>query len=149
MRAVVQRVKEAAVSVDGEECGRIGRGLLVFLGVQEGDTIEDVQWLARKIPPMRIFEDGHDRMNRSVLDIDGNVLVISQFTLFADLRKGTRPSFNHAAKPDVAEKLYEAFLDELEACMGRPVPRGIFGADMTIPAVNDGPVTILLDSRVA
>jgi D-aminoacyl-tRNA deacylase len=147
MRAVVQRVREASVSVDGEECGRIGKGLIVFLGVQEGDNIEDVQWLARKIPPMRIFEDGREKMNESVLDIDGNVLVISQFTLFADLRKGTRPSFNHAAKPDVANKLYEAFLDELGAFMNKPVQHGVFGADMTIPTVNDGPVTIILDSR--
>ena len=149
MRAVVQRVREASVSVDGEECARIGKGLIVFLGVQEGDNIEDVQWLARKIPPMRIFEDGRDKMNKSVLDIDGNVLVISQFTLFADLRKGTRPSFNHAAKPDVANKLYESFLDELGAFMNKPVQHGIFGADMTIPVVNDGPVTIILDSRVS
>ncbi len=149
MRAVVQRVKEASVSVDGEVCGRIGRGLLVFLGVQEGDTIEDVQWLARKIPPMRIFEDKNGKMNDSVLDVDGGILVISQFTLFADLRKGTRPSFNHAAKPDLANKLYEEFLDQVGASLNKPVQHGIFGADMTIPAVNDGPVTIILDSRVA
>lgn len=149
MRAVVQRVKEASVSVDGEECGRIGRGLLVFLGVQEGDTIEDVQWLARKIPPMRIFEDRNGKMNDCVLDIDGGILVISQFTLFADLRKGTRPSFNHAAKPDLANKLYEAFIDAVGAGLSRPVQHGVFGADMTIPTVNDGPVTIILDSRVA
>jgi D-tyrosyl-tRNA(Tyr) deacylase len=148
MRAVVQRVKEAAVSVNGEECGRIGPGLLVFLGVQEGDTIEDVRWMGRKIPVLRIFEDDQERMNKSVIDIGGNLLVISQFTLFADTRKGTRPSFNHAAKPELAEKLYEEFITDVEAALCKPVPHGVFGANMTIPAVNDGPVTIILDSRL-
>ena len=148
MRAVVQRVKKASVSVDDEECGHIGVGLLVFIGVQEGDSIEDVQWMSRKIPGLRIFPDGHERMNKSVLDIDGHILVISQFTLFADVRKGTRPSFNNAAKPEAAKKLYEAFIDDLEGCMNKPVQQGIFGADMRIPAENDGPVTIWLDSRL-
>jgi D-aminoacyl-tRNA deacylase len=147
MRAVLQRVKEASVEADGLVCGLIGKGLLVFIGVQEGDNIEDVQCLGRKIPNLRIFEDNAGRMNRSVIDVDGGILVISQFTLFADTRKGTRPSFNHAAKPDLAKKLYEAFLAELGADLGKPVQHGVFGADMTIPAVNDGPVTIILDSH--
>ena len=110
--------------------------------------MEDVQWLGRKLPSLRIFEDHDGRMNLSVLDVDGNILMISQFTLFGDLRKGTRPSFNHAAKPDVANRLYEALIAETEASMGHMVERGIFGAEMTIPAVNDGPVTIILDSRL-
>jgi D-aminoacyl-tRNA deacylase len=148
MRAVVQRVKEASVSVGGEVRGRIGNGLLVFIGVQEGDTMEDVQWIGRKLPNMRIFEDEGGRMNKSLADVDGGMLVISQFTLFADVRKGTRPSFNHAAKPDIAERLYEAVISETEATLGRMVERGVFGADMTIPAVNDGPVTVILDSRL-
>jgi D-aminoacyl-tRNA deacylase len=148
MRAVLQRVKEASVSVDGEVCGRIGKGVLVFLGVQEGDSIEDVQYLGRKIPHLRVFEDANERMNESVVDIDGGILVISQFTLFADVRKGTRPSYNHAAKPEVAKKLYEQFLVEIEGVFGKSVERGVFGANMTIPAVNDGPVTIILDSRL-
>ena len=147
MRAVVQRVSEASVSVESGECGRIERGLLVFLGVQEGDNIEDVQYLGRKIPHLRIFEDDHGRMNESVIDIGGDILIISQFTLFADVRKGTRPSFNRAAKPELARKLYEAFIDEVEGSLGKGVQYGIFGAEMTIPAVNDGPVTIILDSR--
>jgi len=148
MRAVVQRVKEASVSIESGECGRIENGLLVFVGVQEGDNIEDVQCLGRKIPHLRLFEDANGRMNKSVVDIEGEILVISQFTLFADTRKGTRPSFNHAAKPDAANKLYEAFIDEIEGVFGKSVERGVFGADMTIPAVNDGPVTIILDSRL-
>ena len=148
MRTVVQRVKEASVSVEGEVVGKIGRGLLVFVGVQEGDSIEDVQWMGRKIPALRIFDDGHGRMNESVLDVGGGILVISQFTLFADVRKGTRPSFNHAAKPELANRLYEALIEDLEAALCRPVPHGVFGADMTIPAVNDGPVTLILDSRL-
>ncbi|HNX04783.1 MAG TPA: D-aminoacyl-tRNA deacylase [Opitutales bacterium] len=148
MRAVVQRVKEASVSVDGEIVGKIGKGLLVFIGVQEGDSLEDVQWMGRKIPGLRIFEDGHGRMNESVIDVDGGILAISQFTLFADVRKGTRPSFNHAAKPELAEKLYEALISDLEGALCKPVRHGVFGADMTIPAVNDGPVTIILDSRL-
>ena len=147
MKAVVQRVTSASVSVEGKECGRIGVGLLVFLGVQEGDDMEDVQWLGRKVPNLRIFEDERERMDKSVIDVGGNILVISQFTLFGDVRKGTRPSFNHAAKPDEAERLYEAFLCEVEATMGQPVQRGVFGADMKIPAANDGPVTLILDSR--
>ncbi len=148
MRAVVQRVREASVSVEGEVVGKIGKGLLVFIGIQEGDSMEDVQWMGRKIPGLRIFEDGHGRMNESVLDVDGGILAISQFTLFADVRKGTRPSFNNAAKPEPAKRLYEALIDDLEGSLCKPVQKGVFGADMTIPAVNDGPVTILLDSRL-
>jgi D-tyrosyl-tRNA(Tyr) deacylase len=141
-------VREASVSVEGEVVGKIGKGLLVFIGIQEGDSIEDVQWMGRKIPGLRIFEDGHGRMNESVLDVDGGILAISQFTLFADVRKGTRPSFNNAAKPEPAKRLYEALIDDLEGSLSKPVQKGVFGADMTIPAVNDGPVTIILDSRL-
>lgn len=147
MRAVIQRVSEAAVAVEGKERGRIGQGLLVFLGVGQDDTEEDAVWLARKIPGIRIFDDGAGQMNRSVADVGGGVLVISQFTLFGNLRKGTRPSFNHAAPPALAVPLYETFLKELEAALGKPVPRGVFGACMDIPARNDGPVTLFLDTH--
>jgi len=147
MKAVVQRVHGACVSVNGEECGRIGAGLLVFVGVQQGDTLEDAQWLARKLPQLRVFEDAQERMNRSVRDIGGGILAISQFTLFGNVRKGTRPSFNHAASPEQAVPLYEAFLAELEAARGKPVPRGVFGAYMRIEADNDGPVTLIIDTR--
>jgi D-tyrosyl-tRNA(Tyr) deacylase len=147
MKAVVQRVTSASVSVDGKECGRIGVGLLVFVGVQEGDDMEDVQWLGRKVPNLRIFEDERGHMDKSVTDVGGNILIISQFTLFGDVRKGTRPSFNHAEKPERAEQLYESFICEVEATMGQTVQHGVFGADMKIPAANDGPVTLILDSR--
>ncbi|MFA5256922.1 MAG: D-aminoacyl-tRNA deacylase [Opitutales bacterium] len=147
MKAVVQRVHEASVSVEGAERGRIGPGLLVFVGVQDGDTMEDAQWLARKLPQLRVFEDAQERMNRSVLDLGGGILAISQFTLFGNVHKGTRPSFNHAAPPDKAVPLYEAFLAELEAALGKSVPSGVFGAYMRILADNDGPVTLIIDTR--
>ncbi len=147
MRAVVQRVHSASVSVDAEEKGRIGPGLLVFVGVEEGDSADDAAWLAHKLPTLRVFEDEAERMNRSVKDIGGGILVISQFTLLGNLRKGTRPSFNRAAPPQVAVPLYEGFLAELERKLGQTVPRGVFGAYMRIMADNDGPVTLILDTR--
>lgn len=147
MRAVVQRVSRAAVAVDGVEKSAIGRGLLVFLGVGQDDTGEDLAWLVRKIPQIRCFEDEAGRMNRSLLDIGGDALVISQFTLFGNLRKGTRPSFNRAAGPDRAVPLYEQFVAGLGEALGRPVGTGSFGAQMEIDALNDGPVTLVLDSR--
>jgi len=147
MKAVVQRVHGASVSVDDVERGRIGAGLLVFVGVQDGDTMEDVQWLARKLPQLRVFEDDEERMNRSVQDIGGGILAISQFTLFGNVRKGTRPSFNHAAPPEEAKRLYEAFLAELEAAHGKAVPSGVFQTYMRIQADNDGPVTLIIDTR--
>lgn len=146
MRAVIQRVNEASVSVEGEIKGAISRGLLVFLGVGKEDTIEDVKWLVSKIVQMRIFEDEDSKMNLSIEDIGGEVLVISQFTLFGNMRKGTRPSFNNAALPEKAEKLYEEFIRILEEVLLRPVQKGVFAAYMNIKAHNDGPVTMVLDS---
>jgi D-tyrosyl-tRNA(Tyr) deacylase len=139
LRAVVQRVSSASVTIEGAVCTAIKRGLLVLLGVAEGDTPADGEWLAQKIARLRIFP---------VVDLGGEVLVVSQFTLLASTRKGTRPSFNDAAKPDTARVLYESFLPQLEAALGgRPVARGEFAAMMQVALVNDGPVTILLDTR--
>ena len=147
MRAVVQRVSSASVSIDGAVVGEIGPGLMVLLGVAEGDTPADGAWLAQKIAQLRIFADDADRMNRSVQDIAGGVLVVSQFTLFASTRKGTRPSFNGAAAPELANSLYQDFVRQLEALLGRPVPTGRFGAMMQVALVNDGPVTLLIDTK--
>lgn len=148
MRAVVQRVSSARVTVGGEVTGEIARGLLVLLGVGQGDTEADAQWLAEKIVALRIFEDEAQKMNRSVVDIGGGVLVVSQFTLLASTRKGTRPSFNDAAKPELAIPLYEAFNRCASIALGRPVATGRFAAMMEVALVNDGPVTIVIDSRL-
>ena len=147
MRAVVQRVSSASVSIDGAVVGEIGPGLMVLLGVAEGDTPADGAWLAQKIAQLRIFADEADRMNRSVQDIAGGVLVVSQFTLFASTRKGTRPSFNGAAAPELANSLYQDFVRQLESLLGRPVPTGRFAAMMQVALVNDGPVTLLIDTK--
>lgn len=147
MRAVLQRVKQAEVSVDGSVCGSIGNGLLLFLGVGAGDTGADLDWLVGKVSAVRIFEDEAGKMNRSVIEAGGGVLVISQFTLFGTLKKGTRPSFNRAGEPAAAKALYEQFIARLAAEIGHPVPSGIFGAYMNIDAAHDGPVTLVLDSR--
>ena len=147
MRAVVQRVREASVTVGDGVAGRIGPGLLVLVGVERGDTADDVDWLAAKVAQLRIFADEQGRMNRDVREIGGAVLVVSQFTLHASTKKGNRPSFITAAPPEEAVPLYERFLAGVEALVGRPVPRGVFGADMQVALVNDGPVTILIDSR--
>ncbi len=147
MRLVLQRVSSASVTIDGTVRGTIERGLLILLGVAAGDTEDDVRWLAEKTAALRIFPDDAGLMNRSVRDIGGGILVISQFTLIASTRKGTRPSFNDAAKPDLARPLYENFLAQIETALGRPIARGEFGADMKVALVNDGPVTLVLDSR--
>ncbi len=146
MRAVVQRVSEATVSVEGSERGRIGRGLLVLLGVEPSDTAADIEWLAGKLVALRVFDDEAGVMNRSVADIGGGVLLVSQFTLLASTKKGTRPSWHRAAKPDIAVPLYEAFHRKIEALLARSVPTGVFGADMKVGLVNDGPVTLVIDS---
>lgn len=146
MRAVIQRVSEARVDIEGEMEGEIGPGLLVLLGIEEEDGQEDVDYLVRKVSKMRIFEDDEGKMNLSVQDIDGAVLSISQFTLHADTKKGNRPSFIEAAKPEVSEPLYEKFNEGLKDT-GLPVETGEFGADMQVHLVNDGPVTILVDSK--
>lgn len=146
MRAVVQRVSRAAVSVDDQVKGRIGPGLLVFLGISQDDTGDELEWLTRKIVSLRIFEDESGKMNRSVTDIDGGVLVISQFTLFGNLKKGTRPSFNRAGAPEHAIPLYGRFIEMIAAKLGKLVPSGEFGAMMMIDATNHGPVTLILDT---
>jgi D-aminoacyl-tRNA deacylase len=148
MRSVVQRVTSARVVVDGATVGEIQRGLLVLLGVGHTDTEEDAQWLATKIAALRIFEDDEGKMNRSVVDITGEILVVSQFTLLASTRKGTRPSFNDAAKPELAVPLYEAFTRHAATALGRPVATGKFGAMMKVELVNDGPVTLVIDSKL-
>jgi D-aminoacyl-tRNA deacylase len=147
MRAVIQRVSEAKVAINGQVKGVIARGLLVLLAVEEADTAEDIEWLSGKIVRLRIFDDDHGLMNRSVQEIGGDVLVVSQFTLFASTKKGNRPSYSRAAKPEVAVPLYEQFLARLAQDLGRPVQSGEFGAHMAVSLTNDGPVTILVDSK--
>ncbi len=146
MRAVIQRVSEAFVRINGQEVGRIGRGILVLLGVGPEDEEEDVRYLAEKTAHLRIFSDERDKMNLSVLDIGGGVLVVSQFTLFGDCRKGRRPSYAGAAPPDLARKLYELFVEELRR-YAPGVQTGRFQEMMQVHLINDGPVTLLLDSR--
>ena len=149
MRTVVQRVSEASVKVPAEGYeARIGKGLMVLAAFIDEDTREDLQWTARKVAAMRIFDDAEGVMNLSVRDVDGEVLVISQFTLYASTVKGNRPSYIKAAKPDVAIPLYEDFLRILEEELGKSVKKGIFGADMKVGLVNDGPVTIIVDSKL-
>lgn len=146
MRAVIQRVSQAKVVVDDNTVGQIGKGFMILLGVHEQDTQADVDYLVGKISKLRVFEDGQQKMNRSIMDVGGKILSISQFTLFADTKKGNRPSFVQAAKPDTAIPLYEAFNEGLRQ-VGIPVETGIFGADMKCHLVNDGPVTIIIDSQ--
>lgn len=149
MRTVIQRVSEASVSVPAEGyLARIGNGLLVLAAFIDDDTDEDLEWTARKIAAMRIFDDADGVMNLSVRDVDGEVLAVSQFTLYASTVKGNRPSYIKAAKPDVAVPLYEKFMTLLEQQLGRQVKRGIFGADMKVSLLNDGPVTIIVDSKL-
>ena len=146
MRAVIQRVKSASVTVEGTVVSEIRVGLLVFLGVAQEDTPADVEYMASKIANLRIFEDDEGRMNLSILDIGGEALVVSQFTLYGDCRKGRRPSFIHAARPEKADPLYQAFMDEISR-LGVPVKAGIFQAMMDVELINDGPVTMMLDSN--
>jgi D-tyrosyl-tRNA(Tyr) deacylase len=147
MRAVIQRVLEASCTVNNQVVGEIQEGLLVLLGVHQSDTEEDLQWLAKKIVNMRIFNDDNMQMNLSLLDKGGRILLISQFTLFAQTKKGNRPSFIEAAKPDIAEPMYERMILALEQIIQRKVETGVFGADMKIRLLNDGPVTITIDSK--
>lgn len=145
MRAVLQRVARAQVSVDGEVVGKIGTGWLVLLGIGVGDTVADAQWLAEKVAQLRAFPDEQGKMNRSVQDVGGSILVVSQFTLYGDCRKGRRPSFSAAAAPEVARPLYEAFVEAVQA-QGIPVATGQFAATMDVELVNSGPVTFILES---
>lgn len=146
MRAVIQRVGEASVRVNGEVVGKIGRGVLVLLGVAQGDQDSDLDYLVNKVAGLRIFEDADGKMNLSVQEVEGEVLVVSQFTLLGDVRRGKRPSFTDAAAPEIANQMYEKYCEAIERS-GLRVARGVFQADMQVSLVNDGPVTILLDSR--
>lgn len=148
MRLVIQRVRQASVTIDGKVFSEIGKGLLVLVGVENGDTGEDMRWLVGKTVGLRIFDDDAGVMNRSVVDVDGDILAVSQFTLTASTKKGNRPSYIRAAGHDLAVPLYEQYCDELSAATGKPVGRGVFGADMKVALVNDGPVTIIIDSRL-
>lgn len=147
MRAILQRVTSASCMVDGQITGQINTGFLVLLGIEDADTSEDVQWLAQKIAGMRVFGDENGLMNKALADVDGRILLISQFTLFAQTKKGNRPSFIRAAKPDKAIPLYEQMIAALTTLTGHPTATGIFGADMKISLINDGPVTIIMDTK--
>ncbi|MFM2139183.1 MAG: hypothetical protein RJA57_1490 [Bacteroidota bacterium] len=147
MRAVIQRVSRASVTINGQVQAAIEQGLLIFLGIEDADTPDDIRWLCGKIVQLRIFDDQAGVMNESVLDIGGDIIVVSQFTLHASTKKGNRPSYIRASKPDVAIPRYEAFIAQLSADLGKPVATGVFGADMKVELLNDGPVTILIDTR--
>lgn len=147
MRVVIQRVSEASVTIDNKINGQIELGLLVLVGVEDSDTAEDIQWLCNKIVNLRIFNDANGVMNCSVKDVDGSILLISQFTLHASTKKGNRPSYIKAAKPDIAIPIYESFKSVIAEELGKPIQTGIFGADMKVALLNDGPVTILIDSK--
>jgi D-aminoacyl-tRNA deacylase len=147
MRAVVQRVSEASVTIEGVKNAEIGLGLLILVGIENEDTSDDIAWLCKKIANMRIFNDSKGVMNDSLLDVDGEAIVVSQFTLHASTKKGNRPSYIKAAKPDVAIPLYNEFVQEFEGQLGKKVGTGEFGADMKVALLNDGPVTIVIDSK--
>lgn len=147
MRTVIQRVSEASVIVEGELISKIANGLLILLGIEDADTEEDIIWLSRKIAHLRIFGDEDGIMNKSVIEVDGNVIVVSQFTLHAGTKKGNRPSYIKAAKPDIAVPMYEKFVSQLETDLGKKVGTGVFGADMKVELLNDGPVTIVIDTK--
>lgn len=147
MRAVIQRVNKASVTIDGRINGRIGLGLLVLIGIEDADNLEDIIWLSNKMVNLRIFNDNTGVMNRSVLEIKGDILLISQFTLHANTKKGNRPSYIKASKPDIAIPLYETMIKQLANDLGKNIATGIFGADMKVELLNDGPVTIIIDSK--
>ena len=147
MRAVIQRVSEASVKVDGKTTGQINTGFLILLGIAEDDTEDDVEWLAQKIANLRVFNDENEQMNKSLEAVNGEILLISQFTLFAQTRKGNRPGFTQAAKPPKAIPLYELMAARLEQHIGKPTQKGIFGADMKVSLLNDGPVTIIMNTK--
>lgn len=148
MRAVIQRVTKSSVSVDGKTVGQIDKGFNILVGVVEGDTDAQAELMAQKVSKLRVFEDENGKMNRSILDVDGEVLAISQFTLCADCKKGNRPSFTSSAEPSEAKRLYELFCENLRKCGIKKVDMGIFGADMAVSIDNDGPVTILYDTDI-
>lgn len=147
MKAVIQRVSKASVKVDGQLTAQIGEGLLVLLGIEDADTDEDIQWLSSKIVNLRIFNDAEGVMNESVLERKGEIILVSQFTLHASTKKGNRPSYIKASKPDVAISMYERMMQQLSVDLGKPIGAGIFGADMKVELLNDGPVTIVIDTK--
>jgi len=147
MRAVIQRVSQASCTVDDNITGQIDAGFLVLLGIEDADTAEDLQWMANKIVNMRVFGDENGLMNKALTDVDGNILLISQFTLFAQTKKGNRPSFIRAARPDKAIPMYELMIKTLNELTGKTIATGVFGADMKISLLNDGPVTIIMDTK--
>ena len=148
MKIVIQRVARASVTIGGEKVSEIGKGLMILVGVVEGDTSEDMEWLALKTANMRIFNDENGVMNRSVIDTDGEIIAVSQFTLAASTKKGNRPSYIHAAGHELAIPLYDAFCNKLAELTGKTTKKGVFGADMQVELVNDGPVTIIVDSKL-
>lgn len=147
MKAVIQRVSEASVTIDNEKVANIDTGLLVLVGIEDADTFEDIDWLTSKIAQLRIFNDENHVMNKSVKDVDGDVIVVSQFTLHASTKKGNRPSYIKASKPNIAIPLYEDFIASIEKSIGKKVQTGEFGADMKVSLINDGPVTIIIDTK--
>ena len=147
MRTVIQRVQHASVTIDGTVKSSIGKGYLLLLGVEESDTSEDVDWLVRKVAALRVFDDDNGVMNRSLLDVHGEALVVSQFTLYASYKKGNRPSWFRAASHEISVPLYEEFCSKLSEALGKPVGTGEFGADMKVELLNDGPVTICMDTK--
>lgn len=147
MKVVIQRVSEASVTVDQKKVADIGQGLLVLMGVEDADTLEDIEWLANKITNLRIFADANNVMNLSVKDINGEIIVVSQFTLHASTKKGNRPSYLKAAKPEISIPMYQSFVEQLEIQLGKKIQTGIFAADMKVALLNDGPVTIIIDSK--
>ena len=147
MRVLIQRVKEASVTIDGEVISLIHNGLLVFVGITDNDSREDIQWLTKKIANIRLFDDENGVMNRSVIESGGDILAVSQFTLMASTKKGNRPSYIKAARPEISVPLYEEFCSEMELAVNKPIQRGVFGADMKVRLINDGPVTIFIDSK--
>lgn len=147
MRIILQRVKEASVTIEEKINAQIGQGLLLLVGIEKEDRQEDIDWLCKKVLDLRIFSDDEGKMNRSVRDIEGDIIVVSQFTLHANIKKGTRPSFIKAARPEIAIPLYENFIQTVENSLGKKIGTGTFGADMKVALINDGPVTIILDSK--
>jgi len=147
MKAVIQRVSQASVTIDNEKVAAISHGLLVLIGIEDADVQEDIDWLSAKIIQLRIFNDENGVMNKSVQDVNGDVIVVSQFTLHASTKKGNRPSYIKASKPDIAIPLYEAFILAMEKSIGRKIQTGQFGADMKVSLINDGPVTIIIDTK--
>lgn len=147
MKAVIQRVSEASVTIDNEKVANMGTGLLILVGIEDADTPEDINWLTSKIAQLRIFNDENHVMNKSVKDVDGDVIVVSQFTLHASTKKGNRPSYIKASKPNIAIPLYEDFIGSMEKAIGKKVQTGEFGADMKVSLINDGPVTIIIDTK--